>query len=136
MYFFNWATPFYLFIISKDRLKNFKIKNRTISSKEAPLIIAELGINHGGDFSVAAQMVKKVAERPVRLLSTRRTFIDDEMTPDAKKIMPPNADVSIWDVMEKCSLTRDEEINLKKIVEDLGMIYISTPFSRSTRLFK
>ena len=38
-----------------------KIKNRTISSKEAPLIIAELGINHGGDLLVAEQMVKIAA---------------------------------------------------------------------------
>ena len=37
--------------------------------------------------------------------------------------------------MEKCSLTKDEEINLKKLVEDLGMIYISTPFSRSAADF-
>ena len=112
-----------------------KIKNRTISSKEAPLIIAELGINHGGDFLVAEQMVKKAADRGCEVIKHQTHFLDDEMTPDAKQIMPPNADVSIWDVMEKCSLTKDEEISLKKIVEDLGMIYISTPFSRSAADF-
>ena len=112
-----------------------KIKNRTISSKEAPLIIAELGINHGGDLMVAEQMVKKAADRGCEIIKHQTHFLDDEMTPDAKKIMPPNADVSIWDVMEKCSLTKDEEIKLKRIVEDLGMIYISTPFSRSAADF-
>ena len=122
-------------LFQKIGLKILKIKNRTISSKDAPLIIAELGINHGGDFSVAAQMVKKAAEKGCEVIKHQTHFLDDEMTPDAKKIMPPNADVSIWDVMEKCSLTRDEEINLKKIVEDLGMIYISTPFSRSAADF-
>ena len=119
----------------KIGLKIFKIKNRTISSKAAPLIIAELGINHGGNFSVAEKMVKKAAEKGCEVIKHQTHFIDDEMTPDAKQIMPPNADVSIWDVMEKCALTRDEEINLKKIVEDLGMIYISTPFSRSAADF-
>ena len=112
-----------------------KIKNRTISSKEAPLIIAELGINHGGDLLVAEQMVKIAAERGCEVIKHQTHFLDDEMTPDAKKIMPPNADVSIWDVMEKCSLTKDEEVKLKSIVEDLGMIYISTPFSRSAADF-
>ena len=112
-----------------------KIKNRTISSKEVPLIIAELGINHGGDLLVAEQMVKIAAERGCEVIKHQTHFLDDEMTPDAKKIMPPNADVSIWDVMEKCSLTKDEEIKLKRIVEDLGMIYISTPFSRSAADF-
>jgi len=112
-----------------------KIKNRTISSKEAPLIIAELGINHGGDLLVAEQMVKSAADRGCEVIKHQTHFLDDEMTPDAKQIMPPNADVSIWDVMEKCSLTKDEEIKLKRIVEDLGMIYISTPFSRSAADF-
>jgi len=112
-----------------------KIKNRTISSKEAPLIIAELGINHGGDLLVAEQMVKTAADRGCEIIKHQTHFLDDEMTPDAKQIMPPNADVSIWDVMEKCSLTKDEEIKLKRLVEDLGMIYISTPFSRSAADF-
>ena len=112
-----------------------KIKNRTISSKEAPLIIAELGINHGGDLLVAEQMVKSAADRGCEVIKHQTHFLDDEMTPDAKQIMPPNADVSIWDVMEKCSLTKDEEIKLKRLVEDLGMIYISTPFSRSAADF-
>ncbi len=112
-----------------------KIKNRTISSKEAPLIIAELGINHGGDLQVAEQMVKTAAHRGCEVIKHQTHFLDDEMTPDAKQIMPPNADVSIWDVMEKCSLTKDEEIKLKRLVEDLGMIYISTPFSRSAADF-
>ena len=91
-----------------------KIKNRTISSKEAPLIIAELGINHGGDLLVAEQMVKIAANRGCEVIKHQTHFLDDEMTPDAKKIMPPNADVSIWDVMEKCSLTKDEEIKFKE----------------------
>ena len=112
-----------------------KIKNRTISSIEDPLIIAELGINHGGDLLVAEQMVKSAADRGCEVIKHQTHFLDDEMTPDAKKIMPPNANVSLWDVMEKCSLTKDEEIKLKRIVEDLGMIYISTPFSRSAADF-
>ncbi len=112
-----------------------KINNRTISSKEAPLIVAELGINHGGDLLVAEQMVKIAADRGCEVIKHQTHFLDDEMTSDAKKIMPPNADVSIWDVMEKCSLSKDEEIKLKRLVEDLGMIYISTPFSRSAADF-
>ena len=80
-------------------------------------------------------MVKIAADRGCEVIKHQTHFLDDEMTPDAKKIMPPNADVSIWDVMEKCSLTKDEEIKLKRLVEDLGMIYISTPFSRSAADF-
>jgi N-acetylneuraminate synthase len=62
-------------------------------------------------------------------------FVHDEMTPEAKSIFPPNADKSIWDVMEECALSPDEEIILKNYTEDFGMIYISTPFSRSAADF-
>ncbi|HGG06514.1 MAG TPA: polyhydroxyalkanoate biosynthesis repressor PhaR, partial [Aliiroseovarius sp.] len=62
-------------------------------------------------------------------------FVADEMTDEAKSIFPPNADVSIWEVMERCALSRDDEIALKDYVESLGMIYISTPFSRAAADF-
>ena len=40
-------------------------------------------------------------------------------------------DVSIYEIMEKCSLNEKEEIQLKNYVESKGMIFISTPFSRA-----
>ena len=60
-------------------------------------------------------MVKKAAKKGCEIIKHQTHFLDDEMTADAKQIMPPNADVSIWDVMEKCSLAPDEEIKLKKL---------------------
>ncbi len=46
-------------------------------------------------------------------------------------VVPINADESIWDIMKRCTLSESEEIKLKKYTEDLGMIYLSTPFSRA-----
>mgnify|MGYP001281703598 CR=1 FL=1 len=37
--------------------------------------------------------------------------------------------------MEKCALSKNDEIELKNYVEELGMIYISTPFSRKAADF-
>ena len=34
-----------------------RIANRTVSYEEPPLIIAEIGINHGGELPVAKKMV-------------------------------------------------------------------------------
>ena len=57
------------------------------------------------------------------------------MTEEAKSIFPPNADVSIWHVMERCSLSQEDERELKRYSEELGMIWISTPFSRAAADF-
>ena len=57
------------------------------------------------------------------------------MTDEAKSIFPPNADVSIWDVMAQCALSQEDEAELKRYTEDLGLIWISTPFSRAAADF-
>ncbi len=57
------------------------------------------------------------------------------MTPEAKTIFPPNADKSIWDVMQDCALSSSDEESLKQYAESLGLIYLSTPFSRAAANF-
>ncbi len=112
-----------------------KIGNRDIGQDFDPLVIAEIGINHGGDIDVAKEMVLAAYNSGCECIKHQTHFVNDEMTPEAKYIIPPNADKSIWDVIEECSLTPDEEISLKDFTEDLGMIYISTPFSRAAADF-
>jgi N-acetylneuraminate synthase len=53
------------------------------------------------------------------------------MSAAAKKVIPGNADVSIYEIMDRCSLNEQDEITLKNYVESKGMIFISTPFSRA-----
>ena len=107
-----------------------KIGNRSIGPNEPPLVIAEIGINHGGDLDVAKNMVDLIASSGCECVKHQTHIIEDEMTEEAKSIFPPNADKSIWDVMKECSLTLDEEKELKKHAENLGIKWISTPFSR------
>lgn len=107
-----------------------RIGNREIGPNHPPLVIAEIGINHGGDLSVAKEMVRLAALSGCEMVKHQTHFVDDEMTDEAKEIFPPNADVSIWEVMEQCALSAEEELELMRYTEELGMIFISTPFSR------
>ena len=112
-----------------------EISGRKIGPGYDPLIIAEIGINHGGSLSVAKNMVMAAYSAGCECIKHQTHFVHDEMTPEAKHIFPPNADISIWDVMESCSLSQDDELQLKNYTEELGMIYLSTPFSRSAADF-
>ena len=107
-----------------------KIGNRSIGPNEPPLIIAEIGINHGGSLDVAKSMVDLIVQSGCECVKHQTHIIEDEMTEEAKAIFPPNANKSIWDVMKECSLNLDEEQELKEYAENLGLIWISTPFSR------
>lgn len=112
-----------------------KISDRQIGLEFPPLVIAEIGINHGGDLSVAKSMVSLAAKAGAECVKHQTHFVEDEMTEEAKSIFPPNAGVSIWDVISGSALSADDEIVLKRHAESLGLIYISTPFSRSAADF-
>jgi len=112
-----------------------QIASRTISTEVPPLVIAEIGINHGGDLAVAKEMVRLAAASGCEMIKHQTHILEDEMTEEAKSIFPPNADVSIWEVMERCALSLDEEAELKRYTESLGLIWISTPFSRAAADF-
>ena len=105
------------------------INGRKIGSEYPPFIIPEIGINHEGSFQKAKKMIKDAHDSGAECIKFQCHVIEDEMIPN--NIIPTNADESIWDIMKRCTLTESQETKLKKYVEDLNMIYLSTPFSRA-----
>src|SRR3989338_626717 len=107
------------------------IGKRKIGLDHPPFVIAEIGINHEGSFKKAKRMVYDARKAGAECVKFQCHIIEDERAPAAKKTIPGNAKESIWDIMARCTLTEKEEIELKKYTESLGMIYLSTPFSRA-----
>ena len=108
-----------------------EIASRKIGQDFPPLVIAEIGINHDGSLQIAKQMVDAAKRAGVEIVKHQTHIVDDEMSGAAKKIIPGNASVSIYEIMERCSLNESDELELKNYVESKGMIFISTPFSRA-----
>jgi N-acetylneuraminate synthase len=107
------------------------LAGRDIGPDFAPLVIAEIGINHEGDYAKAERMVRDAHAVGCECVKFQCHVVEDEMSPQAKNVIPGNADVSIYEIMERCQLSEDQEKSLKALVESLGMIYLSTPFSRA-----
>ena len=108
-----------------------EIAGRKIGAEYPPVVIAEIGINHEGSLVVAKEMVDAAFRAGVEIVKHQTHIVEDEMSGAAKKVIPGNADVSIYEIMERCSLNEQEEFQLKEYVESKGMIFISTPFSRA-----
>ncbi len=108
-----------------------EIDGRKIGRDYPPLVIAEIGINHEGSLQVAKEMVAAAHRAGAEVVKHQTHIVEDEMSGAAKKVIPGNADVSIYEIMERCSLNENDELELKKYVESKGMIFISTPFSRA-----
>lgn len=108
-----------------------EISGRKIGLDYPPLVIAEIGINHEGSLPVAKKMVDAAHRAGVEVVKHQTHIVADEMSGAAKKVIPGNADISIYEIMERCSLNEADELELKNYVESKGMIFISTPFSRA-----
>lgn len=108
-----------------------KIGKRLIGYDYDPVVIAEIGINHEGSLSVAKEMVDAAISAGAEIIKHQTHIVADEMSKEAKKSIPGNADVSIYEIMERCSLDEDDEYALMQYTQDKGAIFISTPFSRA-----
>ena len=108
-----------------------EIAGRKIGQDFPPLVIAEIGINHEGSLQIAKEMVDAAHRAGVEVVKHQTHIVADEMNKAAKKVIPGNATISIYEIMERCLLNETEELELKNYTESQGMIFISTPFSRA-----
>lgn len=112
-------------------MNEIDICGRKIGRAYPPLVIAEIGINHEGDFNKALKMIDDAANSDCECVKFQSHIVEDEMSESAKYVIPGNAKESIWNIVERCSFTEKQEIELKRYVESKGMIYLNTPFSRA-----
>ncbi|MBN1379008.1 MAG: N-acetylneuraminate synthase family protein [Gammaproteobacteria bacterium] len=112
-------------------MKQFYIKDRIVGPDAPPLVIAEIGINHNGSLKTALEMVDAACKAGAEVIKHQTHIVDDEMSQEARKVIPGNASTSIYEIMESCALNEEDERTLMEYVESKGMIFISTPFSRA-----
>ena len=110
--------------------RTLNFAGRMIGGEYPPLVIAEIGINHDGVFERAVTMIEDAHTAGCECVKFQSHIIEDEMI--YNDVVPGNATESIWDMMNRCAFTLEQEMNLKKKTEELGMIYLSTPFSRAS----
>ncbi|EAL3910653.1 N-acetylneuraminate synthase [Campylobacter upsaliensis] len=112
-------------------MQEIKIGKLIVSQNTSPLVVPEIGINHNGSLELAKLMVDSAARAGAKIIKHQTHIIEDEMSKEAKKVIPGNAKISIYEIMKKCALNEKDERELKEYVEKQGLVYLSTPFSRA-----
>ena len=85
-------------------------------------IIAEIGINHGGDVDAAKRLID----------SASRTGCDAVKFQTYKtELRAPKGNQAIFDVLKKCELPLSDFEVLKKHAQGYGLDFFSTPFGNS-----
>lgn len=111
---------------------SLQIGRRSVGPDHPPLVIAEIGINHEGSLDKAIQMVDDAAAVGCECVKFQSHVVEDEMIPN--DVVPGNATESIWDIMSRCALSAEEEATLKRYVDEKGLLYLCTPFSRAAAI--
>lgn len=107
----------------------FEFANREIGPECPPLVMAEVGINHEGEFQKAIELVDAAAAAGAELVKFQCHITDKEMVPTD---MTPGeiSKEKLWDIIKRCELTEDEERQVQAHCAKKGVMYLSTPFSR------
>jgi N-acetylneuraminate synthase len=110
-------------------MKKFKIGKITIDDQTPPIIIAEIGINHNGDLDRAISIADKAILSGAEIINHQTHIVDEEMSVEAKKAIPVNSKLSIYEIMKKCALSEEKEKKLMNYIINRKKIFISSPFS-------
>lgn len=94
------------------------IKDLGIDQGEKTFIIAEIGINHGGDLKLAKKLIHSAARAGADAVKFQ-TYITDKRV---SKNSP------IYHVLRKCELPFEAFKELKAYSDEKGVLFFSTPF--------
>ncbi len=112
-------------------INKFKIGNIEVSANRPPLVIAEIGINHNGSLDAAIEIADSAIKSGAEVIKHQTHIVEDEMSEEAKKVIPGNAKISIYEIIEKCALNERDEKKLMNYIIQRKRVFISTPFSRA-----
>ncbi len=103
------------------------IAGRKIGAEQEPFVIAELGLNHAGDFRLAVEMVHAARVAGAHAVKLQTHEVDEFSDVPA---YPGNAGgESIQDFVRRCSLSEKDESIVFEYAKNIGIICLSTPFS-------
>lgn len=102
-------------------MAEFAIGSRMVGDGRAPLVIAELGVNHNGNVNAAEMMIRSAADAGAECVKLQCHIPDEEATDGVPE--------AVRETIRRCSLTFEQERGLKAYAERRGLIFLSTPFS-------
>lgn len=113
-------------------MKTIFINRKEISLNAPIFLIAEAGVNHNGDLSLAKKLVDVAVKAKVDAIKFQ-TFIAEKLllknTPKVKyQIITTGEEENFYEMIKKYELKKDEFKILKNYCLKKGVIFLSTPF--------
>lgn len=97
--------------------KFFKIKNKFVGDKKRVFIVAEIGINHDGNFKKCLKMIKQAAKAGADSVKIQTNEVEESYMQNTES----------YKTFKNKNFSNSELLKLKKYSEKLGVIFFSTP---------
>src|SRR5438093_3492022 len=104
------------------------IGQRIIGPGQPCFVIAEAGINHNGDVTLASELVTAAAEAGADAIKFQTHFPEHEMLRGGATAAYVGE--SLFDLLTRTALSRDAHVMLRDRAKAKGIMFLSTPFSR------
>jgi sialic acid synthase SpsE len=109
------------------------IGTREIGPGRPCFVIAEAGINHNGDVTLASELVDAAATAGADAIKFQTHFPEHEMLRGGATAAYVGE--SLFDLLARTALSREAHAALKERAAKKGIIFLSTPFSREAADF-
>lgn len=109
------------------------VKEKKIGIGQPCFIIAEGCDNHLGNVETAKEMIRQAKVSGADAIKFQHHLPDEEMLRDGVP-MSANFNMPLFDFLKLYALTLDQHVELKKYCDELGIIYLCTPFSKKAAL--
>ncbi|WP_129597819.1 pseudaminic acid synthase [Methanohalophilus profundi] len=115
---------------------NIHIGNKSIGNRNPALIIAELSANHLQNYDLAIDTIKAIKESGADAVKIQ-TYTPDTITMDCDNEYFQIKQGTIWDGKTMYQLYKEAytpwewQPKLKKIAEEMGLIFFSSPFDKT-----
>ena len=106
----------------------FRIAHREIGPGRPCFIIAEAGINHNGQESLAEQLVAAAAEAGADAIKFQTHFPEHQMLRD--DATASYVGESVFELLQRTALSTAAQARLQRLAREKDIIFLSTPFCR------
>src|SRR5213076_3403071 len=111
-----------------SRSSTITIGSREVGAGRPCFVIAEAGINHNGDVKIAAELVDAAAAAGADAIKFQTHFPEHEMLKGGATAAYVGE--SLFDLLTRTALSPEGHVAMRDLAKRLGLIFMSTPFSR------
>lgn len=109
-----------------------RISNRLVGPGRPCFIIAEAGVNHNGDMRLAHRLIDAAAKAGADAVKFQSFVTEELITPEAPKagyqVETTGEPDSQYKMLKALELSADQQAELKAHCEQVGILYLCTPY--------